>query len=108
MSFEATFDATEREPEDLSIQSEVLGAVKEASVHIMKKFSIDVELMKKAAIAIQDAFARYQKSHATDDELAQLRNLAVDVMEEALSAKQMHTPEIMQEFEKALHDKLPE
>lgn len=94
-------------PKDDSTKSEVLDAVKEASVHIMKKFSIDVVLMEKAALATQDAFGAYKRLKPTDNEMRDLRDPAVDVVEAALSEKGMHVPEIMQDFEKKLDDRLP-
>ena len=92
--------------EDIDEKKDVLSAAKEALVTIMNKFSIDVLLMTKAAGNLNTGIMRYPYS-SKEQEISELKELAIHIVEETLSEKSMHVPDIMDAFTKELEDKLP-
>src|SRR5688572_7385200 len=92
--------------ESVDDKHDVLNAAKEALIEITKKFSLDIVLMSNAALNLQKAIRSYSYV-STEQDLTELKEVAVHVVEEALSEKGMHTPDIMKAFEDSLDDKLP-
>ncbi len=92
--------------EGMDDKNDALFAAKEALVAITNRFSLDVLMMAKAAEATRKAVMSYnympREQHIDD-----LKEVVIHTVEEVLSEKGMHVPDIMNAFEEQLDDKLP-
>ena len=90
-----------------SIKNDILDASKEALVHIMNKFSIDSIPMMDAGLSIRNAISATRLKESDKENMHEMRNTVLGIVRGKLEERGMATPDIIDEFEKELNDRLP-